>query len=186
MIAFSSTSSCTVTSQSQYLSPSSGGPRPRPICWLLRIWNHPPFFFSFCSLPPFLKVCNLIFALLSSVICTLCLLLQPASSCAPFGFQPSQSCVTPCDVTSDHVPTCNFSTQLFLSYPYLLFLRRFPFRADYCRNCYWPHKNCLSASARTSRRLNTTCVISLSFSFPTYLTSASLYCSVAVLLSTFR
>jgi hypothetical protein len=146
MIAFSSTSSGAVTSQSQHLSSSSGRPRPRPIFGLLHIWNNPPFFFPFCSVPPFSKSLEPRFRLLVlhnlhiTSSAAACLQLCPFCS----GFQPSQSCVTFCDVTSDHVPTFNLATQLFLSHPYL-FLRRFPVRADYCRNFSCPHKNYLSA-----------------------------------------
>lgn len=127
MIAFSSTNSGTVTSQSQYLSSSSGAPRPPPIFWASSYLESSPFFLLLLFTPTFLESLEPHFRLL--VLCnlhimsfaTVCLQLCSLSS----GFQISQSCFTPCAITSDHVPTCNFATQLFLSYSYLLFLRRF-------------------------------------------------------------
>ena len=54
MIAFSSTSSGTVTSQPQYLSSSSGGLRPRPIFWASSYLESSPFFLLLFT-PTFLK-----------------------------------------------------------------------------------------------------------------------------------
>ena len=112
MTAFSSTSSGTVTSQSQYLSSSSSGPRPRPIFWASSYLESSRFFLLLLLTPTFIKSLEPHFPLLVlrnlhiTSSATACLQLCPLRS----GFQPSQSCFTPSAVTSDHVPTCNFAT----------------------------------------------------------------------------